>query len=180
MKCFSLLVLLLAAISAPPASATDWCAEFVQREKDLTAIEACTRAIDSGEGNQYSARLNRAVAFQRRSLYAEALLDLDAAIALDARNSRAYQVRGLTYALVSRLEEAEADVRKAAELDPQSAAALMAVVEVAALRNRIEDSCSWLKRAIEKGDRYLDYVTTEKARIAIRNSSCFRDIRSGR
>ena len=96
-----------------------------------TAIEACTRAIDSKKfNNKKQARVlsllytNRGVEYEIKQEYDKAIADHDLAIKVDPKNPAPYSNRGNAYLGKQDYEHALADFDIAVKLNPKYAEAL--------------------------------------------------------
>ena len=81
---------------------------------------------------------------------------------------------------MGKLEEAERDLRKSLELNPNNIYALNSMAELYSVKNEPLEACRWLKKAIEKGYNNWDYIRTSKTYDNIRNAQCYREIMSGK
>ena len=95
-----------------------------------TAIEACTRAIDSKKfNNKKQVRVlsllytNRGVEYEIKKDLGHAIADHDQAIKIDPKNSAAYNNRGNAYVAKQDYEHAIADFDMAIKLNPKYAEA---------------------------------------------------------
>lgn len=95
-----------------------------------TAIEACTRAIDSKKfNNKKQARVlsllytNRGVEYEIKQEYDKAIADHDVAIKVDPKNAAPYNNRGSVYLAKQDYEHAIADFDMAVKLNPKYAEA---------------------------------------------------------
>ena len=95
-----------------------------------TAIEACTRAIDSKKfNNKKQARVlsllytNRGVEYEIKQEYDKAIADHDLAIKADPKNPAPYNNRGNAYLAKQDYEHAIADFDMAVKLNPKYAEA---------------------------------------------------------
>ena len=95
-----------------------------------TAIEACTRAIDSKKfNNKKQARVlsllytNRGVEYEIKQEYDKAMADHDLAIKVDPKNPAPYNNRGNAYLGKQDYEHAVADFDMAVKLNPKYAEA---------------------------------------------------------
>jgi tetratricopeptide (TPR) repeat protein len=96
-----------------------------------TAIEACTRAIDSKKfNNKKQARVlsllytNRGVEYEIKKDYEKAIADHDQAIKVDPKNPAPYNNRGNVYLAKNDFEHALADFDQAIKLNSKYAEAL--------------------------------------------------------
>lgn len=96
-----------------------------------TAIEACTRAIDSKKfNNKKQARVlsllytNRGVEYEIKKDFDKAIADHDQAIKVDPKNPAPYNNRGNAYLGKQDYEHALADFDQAIKLNPKYAEAL--------------------------------------------------------
>jgi tetratricopeptide (TPR) repeat protein len=95
-----------------------------------TAIEACTRAIDSKKFNGVKQKrvlsllhTNRGVEYEIMKEYDKAIADHDAAIKIDPKNPAPYNNRGNAYLGKQDYEHAVADFDMAIKLNPKYAEA---------------------------------------------------------
>jgi len=87
-----------------------------------------------------------------------------------------YNNRGFTCLLMGKLEEAEWNIRKSLELNPNNIYALNSMAELHSAKNEPPEACRWLKKAIEKGYNNWSYIRTSKTYDKIRNSPCYKEI----
>ncbi|MCL0083910.1 hypothetical protein M1N77_05230 [Thermodesulfovibrionales bacterium] len=73
-------------------------------------------------------------------------------------------------------EEAERDIKKSLEINPDNIYALNSMAELSSAKNNPEETCRWLKKAIEKGFNDWKYIETSKTYDSIRNSQHFISI----
>lgn len=165
---------------ASTAAAADWCHESLKREKYDAAIEACTTAIESKSGDLYANLVNRGTAYSESSLYDAAITDFTRAIELEPKLPKAYNQRGYSRALAGRYDEAEKDIKTALELDPDSTVVLVNMVELYALQNKTDLTCLWMRRLIEKGEKFWNQIRSGKAQNNMRNAPCFSEPSTGR
>ena len=91
--------------------------------QDLAKMEVeWRRFIEGHELDAPRARLKRGLRAMGEFEFKEALEDLDAAIEAGLEDPQAYAARGMARAFSGKKSEAEADLRKAIELDPLNAA----------------------------------------------------------
>jgi tetratricopeptide (TPR) repeat protein len=112
-------LVLTAAAHAGPAEDS---AEICFKDSGKTAIEACTRAIQSGhfKGSTLATMFNnRAIEYRQSRDYDRAIADYSQAIRLDANFTGAYAGRGLAHEGKSQLERAKADYQKALAMPPK-------------------------------------------------------------
>lgn len=120
------LLFLAAVLLADPASAGD--ADTCRNASGDEAIDACTRAITSGEyGGNYIATLllKRGLKYHAKGDNDRAMADYDAAIRLDPQNADAFYNRGVEYRNKGDYDRAIADFDEVIRLDPQDARAFM-------------------------------------------------------
>ena len=67
--------------------------------------------------------LNRGVAYGKKGLYDQAIVDFNKAVELNPRDATAYYNRGISYGKKGQYDQAIVDFNKAIELDPRDAAA---------------------------------------------------------
>ena len=79
----------------------------------------------------------------------QAILDLDSAIKLDPKNSRAWLFRGSAKAILKEYDEAELDVNKALDLNPESALANSLKFYVFQMTERREEAIEYIQKAVE-------------------------------
>ncbi|GAB4485523.1 MAG: hypothetical protein OHK006_11830 [Thermodesulfovibrionales bacterium] len=166
--------------SVLPAAAKDWCSESLKRETFGAAIEACTQAIDARTGDLYANLVNRGSAYSELGMYDAAAADFDHAIELEPKLPKAYNLRGYARALEGRYPEAEKDIRHALEFEPDSTSVIANMVELYALQNRMDLACTWMKKLMEKGEKYWSQIRSVKAQSNMRNSPCFPAQAAGR
>jgi tetratricopeptide (TPR) repeat protein len=123
---------------------------------------------------------NRGIVYQVIGQSDLAIADYNKAIELNPQNGMPYNNRGFTLLLLGRLEEAERDIRKSLELNAGNIYALNSMAELYAAKNDPIEACKWLKKAIEKGYNNWSYIKTSRTYNDIRNSSCFKEIISGK
>jgi tetratricopeptide (TPR) repeat protein len=102
------------ALAFAPARADD-NSERCFKEEGQTAVEVCTRAIQSGKFTGATLATiynNRAIELRQQSEYDRAIADYSQAIRLDADFTGAYAGRGLAYEGKGDIEKAKADYRK--------------------------------------------------------------------
>lgn len=171
-------IILLWTVS--PAAAKDWCSEALMRENFGAAIEACTQAIEARTGDLYVNLVNRGAAYSELGMYDAASADFDRAIELEPKLPKAYNLRGYSRALEGRYSEAESDIKYALEIEPGSTSVIVNMVELYALQNRTDLACTWMKKLIEKGEKYWSRIRSAKAQNNMRNSPCFPPQAPGR
>jgi tetratricopeptide (TPR) repeat protein len=93
-----------------------------------SAIEACTKAIDSKKYLKQRRTLsllytNRGVEYEKKQDYARAIADHDLAIKTDPKNPLAFNNRGNAYAAKGDYEHAITDYDQAVKLNPKYAEA---------------------------------------------------------
>ncbi|PIX88841.1 MAG: hypothetical protein COZ31_05195, partial [Nitrospirae bacterium CG_4_10_14_3_um_filter_44_29] len=108
--------------------------------------------------------------------YDLSIADFNRAIDLSPQNGMAYNNRGFTFILMERYEEAENDIKKSLEFNPNNIYALNSMAELYSAKNDAEEACMWLKKAIGKGYNNWSYIKTSKTYDNIRNSPCFIEI----
>jgi tetratricopeptide (TPR) repeat protein len=119
--------LLSAPVHAQSNAANDICA--ATQSATVTPeqrIGACGEIIDSAKGEParlVDALLNRADAYYVISKTALGIADLDRAITLDPKNSRAFRLRAESYRVAGRLDRALSDANESVRLDNKSASA---------------------------------------------------------
>jgi tetratricopeptide (TPR) repeat protein len=123
---------------------------------------------------------NRGNVYQEIGRCDLAIADYNKAIELNPQNGMPYNNRGFTLLLMGRLEEAERDIRKSLELNAGNIYALNSMSELYAAKNDPIEACKWLKKAIEKGYNNWSYIKISRTYNNIRNSSCFKEIISGK
>jgi tetratricopeptide (TPR) repeat protein len=123
---------------------------------------------------------NRGIVYQEIGQCDLAIADYNKAIELNPKNGMPYNNRGFTLLLMGRLEEAERDIRKSLELNASNIYALNSMAELYAAKNDPIEACKWLKEAIKKGYNNWPYIKTSGTYNNIRNSSCFKEIISGK
>jgi len=105
-----------------------------------------------------AALVHRGEAYRRMGRYAEALSDLDRAIELKSRDSRAIAVRGEIYRRMGRYEEALADFDRVVELDPDYIGAIASRGETCGQMGRYEEALTDFDRAIELDPDEVSYI----------------------
>jgi lipoprotein NlpI len=114
----------MAALLATPAMGQNGWNDDAQKCNDLSgdpAIEACTRAIASGQLSQPNLAvtyMNRGVEWRHKGDDERAMADYNQAIVLDPNNALAYNDRGNVWADRADFTRAIADYDKAVQLDP--------------------------------------------------------------
>ena len=95
---------------------------------------------------------------------------LDSAISADDSNAEAYAFRGSLAIADSQWERAEANLRKALDLEPESAESLIGLAWVLAKTERIEQALPLLDLAVELEPEYV-YARVDRSRVnvALRN-----------
>jgi tetratricopeptide (TPR) repeat protein len=120
--------------------------------------------------------INRGNAYQKIGEFDKALSDYNRAIELNPHSDMAYNNRGFHLILMGDLDAAEKDISEALAISPNNIYALNSMAELFAMKNHPEESCGWLKRAIEKGYNNWNYIKTSKTYNNIRNSECFKEM----
>jgi len=77
---------------------------------------------------------------------------------------------------MGKLEEAERDLKKSIELNPNNIYALNSMAELFAAKGMPEEACKWLKEAIKKGYNNWKYLETSKTYDSVRHHPCFQSI----
>jgi lipoprotein NlpI len=118
----------IAFAAAPVLGQNGWNkdAQTCNENSGDLAIEACTRAISSGELSQANLSvtyMNRGVEWRKKGLDDNALTDYNVAIQLSPNNSQAYNNRGNVWVDKSEHEKAVADYNQAIRLNPNYARA---------------------------------------------------------
>jgi len=103
-----------------PAAADD---DATRCSREVGAIAACTRAINSGAGQPSINYNNRGFAYRRKGENDRAIADYNEALRLDPKYAIAYNNRGLAYSEKGENDRAIADYNEALRLDPKYAIA---------------------------------------------------------
>lgn len=77
---------------------------------------------------------------------------------------------------MGKIEEAERDIKKSVELNPNNIYALNSMAELYAAKGIPEEACEWLIKAISKGYNNWNYLKNSKTYDPIRNHPCFKAI----
>jgi len=72
------------------------------------------------------------------------IADFNRAIELSPQNGMAYNNRGFTFILMGKYEEAENDIKKSLELNPNNIYALNSMAELYSAKNDAEKACMWV------------------------------------
>jgi tetratricopeptide (TPR) repeat protein len=91
-----------------------------------------------------------------------------------------YNNRGFAFGNMQQYDKALKDFNKAIELNPKYATAYYNKARVYSLTNRTEDACKMLKQSIESGFNNWNSIQTDNTFDNIRESSCYKEIMSGR
>jgi tetratricopeptide (TPR) repeat protein len=139
-----------AASTPPPPSAAP--AASWMRTEPVTDIE--THAISSlpmgvGEPENVVQLIERANVSLVYARFDEAISDLDRALELNPRDTKALTTRGYTFGMLSRHEEAISDLDRALELNPRDTEALRVRGEIYGKMERYEVAIRDLTRALE-------------------------------
>lgn len=86
----------------------------------------------------------------------------------------------MLYIEVGEYFEAERDIKRALELDPDLSHVYISMSELYSMRNSPINACKWLRKGIEKGYNDWNYIKTYKTFDNIRNTSCYKKIVSGK
>jgi len=119
----------VAAISPAHADAVDqanYCFTFTRGGQNDKAIDACTKAISSGdlqEADLVSALINRGVAYKAEGNIDAAIADYSRALKMVPQDALVLSNRANAYLQKGNLDAAAQDIRKSLDLDPKSAAA---------------------------------------------------------
>ena len=143
------------------------------------AIENYNRAIELNP-KYVEAYGGRGTAYGKKHQYERAIEDFNRAIELNPRHANAYSNRGVAYMHKHQYDRAIEDYNKAIELNPKHARAYYNKACVYSLTNRAEEACKMLIQSIEKGYNDWKYIKSNKDFDNIRDSSCYKEIMSGR
>lgn len=127
----ALAVLAGAVVAATPARAdaidqANYCFVYTRGGQNDKAIDACTRAISSGdlqEADIVSALINRGVAYKAEGRLDAAIGDYTRALKMAPQDALVLSNRANAYFEKGDLDAASEDIGKSLDIDPQSAAA---------------------------------------------------------
>jgi tetratricopeptide (TPR) repeat protein/membrane associated rhomboid family serine protease len=143
------------------------------------AINDFDKAIELNPGSA-DAYSGRGLTYLILSKNQEAIKDLDKAVELNPKNARIYAFRGDAYQKLGNYQRALAEYDKAIDLDTNNVDAYYEKTCTYSLMNNTEEACNWLQKSIEKGFNDWDNIKSDTDLNNIRNSSCYKEIMSGR
>jgi tetratricopeptide (TPR) repeat protein len=109
-----------------------------------------------------------------------AISAFDRAIEVDPNFSEAYYHRGTNYTTLGIHDVAVKDVEKAVETAPRGSKEQYMRAGFSALKNNPEESCRFLKMAINAGFESLDLAKIDANFDSIRNTACYKEIMVGK
>jgi tetratricopeptide (TPR) repeat protein len=146
------------------------------------AIEDLNRAIEINP--RYAGAYNdRGLCYYGKGLRDRAIEDLNKAIEVDPRYVTAYNNRATAFREAQQYDRAMEDLNKALELNPEGLLlgfVYMNMARVYSLTNKTEEACKMLRQTIETEFLLWNFIKSDKNFDNIRDSSCYKEIMSGR
>lgn len=132
----------------PGKKISDMNADRANRTDVEELIANCTRAIEI-DSRDFKAYFQRAVAFQRKGDYAQAVKDFDAALEIHPKFMEGLKQRGICYLALGHPTYAINDFEKMIRIDPKSADAYNLIGEGYARMSQYDEAIKNYSRAIE-------------------------------
>jgi len=155
-------LLALGSLIASPALADDL--HTCIYESGETALQACTRAINSGDYKGVdlaNAYINRGAEWLRKDDYDRAIADSTQALKLFPDSTLAHSNRGLAWKMKGDLTQALADYSEAIRIDPDNPAAYLNRADIREAQGDRQGAIDDLKRALAAKPRKGKFVNVE-------------------
>lgn len=123
---------------------------------------------------------NRGHAYICLGNYEQALRDYDKAMELNPKHVYGHVNRGDAYMRLGNHEQAFRDFDKALEKGVDAAIIFYCKACSFSLRMNSAEACNWLNKSIEKGFTNWNHIKSDRDLDNIRNTSCYREIMSGK
>lgn len=136
-------------LSSPGKSIVRWIRKSEARLKERLAEKAKDILPFRKSARDPKSLVTRGYRLYRKGKYKKALVELDKAIKLDPKNSRAYFWRGRVHVKTRRYDEAMSDFKSAVKLDPRYAPSYDNLGWLHGLKNEHDEKIRYLSKSIE-------------------------------
>lgn len=118
----------------------------------------------------------RGAAYNAKKQYALAIADLTKAIELAPDFAPAFINRGISNMYLERYKEAGMDLREALKLAPRDLNAIVSMAELFSATGAVEQSCEYMKRAMQRGFRDMGVLEERKNFENLVFSDCYYEL----
>ncbi|RAL22297.1 hypothetical protein DL240_10620 [Lujinxingia litoralis] len=122
---------------------------------EADAYEEGRRAFNDAvraDGELWTAVVGRAMVHEAQGFLRAALLDVERAIALDPEEAQPYSIRGNILLAVGNGAQAEADFKKAVELEPEDEESRLTLARLLSLAKKPSEAIEVLEHLVEQGE----------------------------
>jgi tetratricopeptide (TPR) repeat protein len=174
--------LVLAAVSCSTGPDRDAARELTMEAYQIywgrdwnKVIELATKAIEEDPAYAWPYSV-RGAAYNATRKYDLALEDLNKADDLRPNHVAVLTNRAITYMRKKEYDKAEEDLDQVLLLQPSNVIGLVRMAEVQSLKENIEDACTYLNQAVDRGFKDIELIEKSSSFENIFYSDCFAPV----